>query len=328
MKYDLALFEQLNEEYRDRPIHDVAKIRERRKLLSSDSPLPRTVGQKVVIPADRTRYAATTQLKPILKDVDLCGKVVLELGCAHGWLTSVLPEHAGASRAIGVDVQRHSSWKEHTDPRVSLIEADLSQESVVAPRSVDSIISNATFEHVAQPVQMLAAMHDILADGGEAWLRMNVYTARNASHRYTEVFFPWPHLLFDDDICARFYLKHYRRSSQRFAWVNRMTVAHYLQIVRDVGFEIMLVRRRVTPIDIPFYVRFVDRLGRYAALDLETDFLTLVLRKSTERSVNGTAPPLDVDYIARQRALDQETLRFLATDQYADDQNNQAAAIS
>ncbi len=230
------------------------------------------------------RYAATAQLKPIIHDLDLTDKVVLELGCAHGWLTSVLPEHGKVAQAIGVDVERQPGWDEHDDPRLSFIAADLSRESVVPPNSIDTVISSATFEHVERPLQMLAALYDLLRDGGEVWLRTNLYTAANASHCYTEVYFPWPHLLFSDDVCTQYYEMHHERRGQRFSWVNRMTVAHYVQVARDLGFEITLARRRITRIDVPFYLRFVNQLGRYAALDLETDFQTLVLRK---RSVGG-----------------------------------------
>ncbi len=316
MIYDLTLFEQLNEEYRDRPIVDVDRIRQRRALLSAGQEPPTADKPQQITPEQR-RSAATGQLKPVLNDIDLSGKVVLELGCANGWMTSVLPEHAGVSRAIGVDVERYAGWEAHTDPRVSFIVADLSRESVMPPNSIDTIISSATLEHVERPIQMLSALYDVLREDGEAWLRMNIYTAANASHRYTEVFFPWPHLLFGDDICEQYYEKHYKRPVQRFSWVNRMTVAHYVQVARDLGFQITLARRQVRPIDIPFYLRFVDQRGRYAALDLETNFLTLVLRKVSAGSTSEFSGsrvfqdnPLDVDYVARQRHLDESIARL------------------
>lgn len=316
MIYDLALFEQLNEEYRARPIVDIAKIRQRRALLSAGQEIPNADKPQQITP-EQKRAAATGQLKPVLNDINLCGKVVLELGCAHGWMTSVLPEHAGVARAIGVDVERYEGWEAHTDSRVSFIVADLSQDCVMPPNSIDTIISSATFEHVERPIQMLSTLYNVLREGGGAWLRMNIYTAANASHRYTEVFFPWPHLLFGDDVCEQYYEKHHKRPVQRFSWVNRMTVAHYVQIARDLGFQITLARRQVRPIDVPFYLRFFDQLGRYAALDLETNFLTLVLRKGpagSESEVSGSrvfqAKPLDVDYVARQRHLDKAIARL------------------
>ena len=214
-------------------------------------------------------------------------------------------------RAYGVDVERYSSWPEHTDPRIKLIEADLSRKLVVPPRSIDTVISNVTFEHVTRPLEMLSAIHNVLKDGGEAWIRTNVYTARNASHRYKELFFPWPHLLFADDVCEQFYQKHRGRPGLTFSWVNRMTVAHYVHAAREIGFEITLARRHTVPIDIPFYLRFIDKLGRYAALDLETDFLTLVLSKPTANQTTPSVRSLDLDYNARQLHLNTRVHRYL-----------------
>lgn len=314
MKYDLALFERLNEKYCDHPIVDVAKTKQRRKLLSPQLLDPEDADKSVVTAGERAAFAATSQLKPILKDIDMTGKVVLELGCGHGWLTAILPDHAGAEKAIGVDVERYSSWPEHTDPRVELFEADLSKERVVPAGTIDTIISNVTFEHVSRPLQMLSALYDLLKDGGEAWLRMNLYTSRTASHKYSEIFFPWPHLLFEDEVCEQFYRKHHDKNGQHFAWVNRMTIAHYLRAVQVAGFEITRVGRFFVPIDLPFYLRFADKLGRYAALDLETDFLTLVLRKGEGDGGDKARIDLDWEYPAREAELDQRILELIEGD--------------
>ena len=73
---------------------------------------------------------------------------------------------------------------------------------------------------------------------------------------------------------------------------------------RNLGFEIAVIRRRVAPIDIPFYLRFHDKLDRYAALDLETQFLTLVLHKRPQTELTHRALA-SVDYLARERRLEE-----------------------
>jgi hypothetical protein len=63
----------------------------------------------------------------------------------------------------------------------------------------------------------------------------------------------------------------------------------------------------VIPIDVGFYQRFEDELGRYPALDLETDFATLVLEKESPgrlRRGRGRSLP-ELGYLERQRALDE-----------------------
>jgi SAM-dependent methyltransferase len=293
--YDLKLFEQLNEEYRERPIIAPSRVANRRRLLGA---------QAVHTREESVRYAADRQLKPMLKHVDPSGRNVLEVGCGAGYMTAALVEHANAAAAVGIDVKTYPSWAENADPRVRLMAADLSVDRVVPSESVDLVVSQVTFEHVARPLQMLAAIHDALTVGGTAWLYMNLHTARNASHCYMEVFFPWPHLLFGDDVVQAFYEKHHGWPRKRFSWVNRMTVAHYLGACRELGFQIEEIRRTVSPIDVPFYLRFEDELGRYQALDLETDFLLLVLTKGTgdpERTATALA---SVNYYESQRALD------------------------
>lgn len=299
MTYDIDLFEQLNEEYRERPIHNTANVTARRQMLS-----PAAQDRNSVSHEDRIRFAGEMQLKPILADLDVTGRVVLDLGCGHGYMAAALVEHAGAARAIAVDVKSSPSWAEHKDPRLSLVVGDLSKAAVVAPESVDVVLSQVVFEHVARPVQMLAAIYNTLKDGGAAWLRMNIYTARNASHAYNEVFFPWPHLLFEDDVVVEFYRRHHGRNRRRFSWVNRMTVAHYLHVCREVGFDVITAHRKISPIDVSFYLRFEDKLGRYQALDLETDFLTLVLTKGADLAGQTAAAIAGVNYLDRQRDLD------------------------
>src|SRR5438093_6188049 len=149
-RFDLDLFEVLEREYRKRPLRD--------------APVPRD--------EESFRDKAAARVKTIQRqlDTEFEDKIVLELGCGHGWLTAFLPEVAGASKAIGVDPRRYDTWDEHTDPRVELIEADMAVQQVVEPESVDLIVSGAVLEHVTRPVQMLDALPAALRPGRRAWL--------------------------------------------------------------------------------------------------------------------------------------------------------------
>jgi SAM-dependent methyltransferase len=295
-RFDLELFEELVAEYRSRPL--------REKPIKRD--------QK----SQREKAEARIQRIQRELDMDFDDRVVLDLGCGHGWLPSLLPELGGARRAIGVDPRRYETWSEHSDPRVELVEADLSVDEVVEEGSVDCVISGAVLEHVSRPIEMLEAIHRVLAPGGRAWLYFNLYRGPSASHRYNEVPFPWPHLLFDDAVCRAYYKQEHGRKNVPFAWVNRMTIGGYVQTVDEVGFRIIDVKRRVVPIDVGFYQRFEDELGRYPALDLETDFATLVLEKQVPgRWRKGRdRPPQELGYRERQRALDEAIAAERAAD--------------
>jgi SAM-dependent methyltransferase len=287
-RFDLELFEQLVAEYRERPLHAKPIQRDQKSQ----------------------REKAEARIDVIQRQLDrkFADRVVLDLGCGHGWLPALLPELGGARQAIGVDPRRYETWTEHTDPRVELIEADMSVDDVVDTESVDYVTSGAVLEHVSRPIEMLAAIHRALVPGGRAWLKFNLYRGPSASHRYNEVPFPWPHLLFDDAVCRAYYKRAHDRGNVPFAWVNRMTLGGYVQTADEVGFQIVNLRRSVVPIDVGFYLRFEDVLGRYPALDLETDFATLVVEKKQSgrmRRWRESHRPPEVGYLKRQRALDE-----------------------
>jgi SAM-dependent methyltransferase len=285
-RFVLDTFEQLDSEYSARPLRA--------------APVPRA--------QQDFREKAAHRVGTIQRQIgrQFIDSVVLELGCGHGWLTAYLPEVAGAAQAIGIDPVRYPTWAEHSDRRVRLIEGDLASSPLVDAASVDFVVSGAVFEHVTRPVEMIAALFESLRPGGRAWLYFNLYRGPQASHRYNEISFPWPHLLFDDQTCAEFYVKRTGRQNVSFAWVNRMTIADYVMAVVDAGFDVVTLTRRVVPIDVGFYLRFEETLGKYPALDLETDFATLVLEKPFPRpsmTLRPSPPATRLPYAERQVEL-------------------------
>lgn len=276
-RYNLELFERLNDEYRGKPIVPAA---------------PRTD------PRGRTKRARR-KLREIAADVGLEGKRVLEVGCAHGQMTRLLVKKGGAREAIGVDVVESPTWDELAGKRISFQQADLASERILPSNSVDVVVSNSVLEHVRRPLRMLEAIADLLKAGGEAWLSFNLYRGPKASHRYRQVFFPWPHLLFEPEVCAAYYRKHHGTEAT-FAWVNRLTAAQYVEACATSGLHIARHQRSISSLDLGFYERFVDKLGCYPAFDLETDFLLLVLKKRRRRPRRTQA----LGYLQRQRELD------------------------
>lgn len=274
--YDIALFEELNDEYLSKPL------------------VPKPVERTPTGYAERARGA----LGRIRRYVDTEEKDILELGCGQGWLTAILVSAGMARQATGIDVSKGDHWKFHDSTATTYLVGDLSREQLVLPESIDLVISAVVFEHVRRPLQMLAALHKSLRPDGVAWLYFNLYRGPKASHVYRDVHFPWPHLLFDDGVCKAYYEKHHNKRL-RFSWVNKLTAATYAILARDAGFETTLVELSKTPIDISLYQRFEDRLGRYPALDLESDFMTMVLKKTEQ-----PATVWNLEYLSRQDALE------------------------
>lgn len=276
--YDIDLFRELNQQFREDPL--------------------------VSRPPERTskgfQAVAEGRLKTILRYVDVKDKAVLELGTGRGYTAAELVRSAGAASVLGIDIRTYPDWPEHDATRTRFVVGDLASEPLVEPGTIDVIVSAVVMEHVTRPIRMFEALHAALRTGGEAWLYFNLYRGPKASHRYDHIFFPWPHLLFDDAQSAEILAAEGGRG--KFAWVNRMTAANYVQLCAELGFEITELRRHNVKIEeyLPFYAQFEDKLGRYPALDLETDFMTLVVRKLDEPT--GVVPSLG--YLERQRRFD------------------------
>ena len=125
---------------------------------------------------------------------------------------------------------------------------------------------------------MLNELYRILKPGGLVYVSANLHRGPRASHLYRELFFPFPHLLFSDDVIREFR----RRQSGRdggASWVNRMTWSQYEDYFRQIGFVMRSLRFDETPLDEAFYERFDNILGRYPRWDLTKDFFYTVLEK-------------------------------------------------
>lgn len=336
--YDLQLFEQLNEEYsklsqqhsgpmfpsshlvicdlfselHDERLARKSRIEKMRKIVERIEEGHPNIAQDLDLRGQTERGRLGFKLRDLLRDIDIAGKDVVEVGCGHGWVSDGMVRYAGAKSVVGLDV-RDYPWEKHGHQSLKLIQADLSKDQVLPDASTDVVASFVVMEHVSRPIQMMQAIYDVLRPGGVAWLRFNLYRGWNASHRATgsaKVFFPWPHLLFSSDVCEAYFKKH-RGSPIGYSWINKMTIAEYLTASVDIGFEIEYVDLVQSPIDVNFYARFQDELGKYPALDLSTPFMKLILRKpNSEPSGKIPAP----GYMAAQKVLDEKLASLQQSD--------------
>jgi SAM-dependent methyltransferase len=254
-RFDLELFEQLNVEYADRPL----------------------VPDPLQYSHDALAERSLRRMEAIHNVIDLADKRVLEFGCGHGYEVWNLSNVFG-SDAWGVDVVERAPWAHLADERTHYVLADLAVENPLEPASFDRIVSINVFEHVRRPLATLDELYRVLRPGGLAWISANLYRGPLASHRYREVYFPWPHLLFDDAVFLEFYARQ-GRPGLSADWVNRLTWEQYEAHIRRLGFTIHRLRFRETPIDQAFYDRFEAILGRYPLVDLRRDFFEIILER-------------------------------------------------
>jgi cyclopropane fatty-acyl-phospholipid synthase-like methyltransferase len=261
VQFDIELFRELNREYRDKRL----------------VPAPRAMDPDALLKQARRRT------KFLQQKIGVRGLRLLEIGAGRGHLCRVAHESYDAD-VIGVDINVYETWDEISSSEgVSLQTIDVTVDDISLLGTFDRIVSFAVFEHVERPYEGLQAMFDLLKPGGVAYMSANLYRGPKASHRYRQVFFPFPHLLFSDDVFAEFY-RPTKWEHTAPAWVNKLTAAQYREKLRDIGFVVEEQWVDETPLDMNFYDRFEHVLGRYPREDLETDFIHLVLRRPDKRS--------------------------------------------
>ena len=252
---DLALLEVLNDEYASKRL--VAEPQERDQASREDR--------------------ARRRLLDVHYSIDLARKRILELGCGPGfevWQMS----HRFESEAWGVDVTERRAWTALADARTHFECADIATDSPFAADFFDRIVSFSVLEHVVHPYSTLRELFRVLKPGGVAWLSANLHRGPQASHLYRELYFPFPHLLFTDEVISAYRQAHSGHSGGA-SWVNRLSWAQYEDYFRELGFVIRSLRFAETPLDEDFYERFGAILGRYPRWDLTKDFFQVIVEK-------------------------------------------------
>ncbi|MGH8241716.1 MAG: class I SAM-dependent methyltransferase [Steroidobacteraceae bacterium] len=255
MRFDLKLFSELNVEYKSKPLVRRPPVYKKSRIAQSGN-----------------RRAATLNSK-----YSLSGKRVVEIGCGRGETCRAIAKACGCE-IVGIDIERYPHWEGSPTDGVTLLQADLSKGVPAGLGLFDFACSFAVWEHVRHPFAMLKAVHGLLKPGASFHFIANLYRGPKASHRYRQVYFPWPHLLFADEVFEDYYVS-IGQKPQRAAWVNQLSIADYFRYFDMVGFECRDVRYDMTPIDEPFYQRFEDKLSRFPRFDLERDFIHATLTR-------------------------------------------------
>lgn len=249
-RYDLDLFKHLNQQWADKPI----------------VPAPR---------AHRDPDALTTQarqrLTQLAKVVDIRGKRVLEIGCGRGHLSRLLADEHDC-HAEGIDVVKYDEWD--NEPRYH--HGDIA-DPPPGLGTYDVIVSFVVWEHITHPYTALEQQRRLLAEDGTAYVYANLHRGPLASHRYRDVYFPWPHLLFPEDVFTDFYAE--QGINRTCSWVNRHSWADYQAMFDRAGYELSkswLSKPNWYP---DFYTEHQWVLGRYPIHDLQYDFFHAVLTR-------------------------------------------------
>jgi cyclopropane fatty-acyl-phospholipid synthase-like methyltransferase len=275
-RFDLDLFRSLNDEYRSKPL----------------VPSPRKFTPEALEAEAAKRAQRLDRLLGGLRDAR-----VLEVGCGRGQLCGVLAEQFDC-QVTGIDMVEYDTWESVDRDRTKFVKADMAGD-VSALGTFDFIYSFSVWEHIEHPHAALVNARRLLAPDGKMFLQAQLYRGPKASHRYREVFFPWPHLLFDDEVFEAYYTS-IGREPRRASWVNKLTYAQYLMYFDLIGFEKQRVRVSDPVFDEAFYERFEDVLGAYPKWDLGRDVIhTTLAMPKPKPSTPVRVPPSFARRVAR-----------------------------
>lgn len=263
MKYDIHLFEQLNEEYKPKPL---------KTLFPQYDP-------------DSQLKIARSRIATLNKLVSLKGARILVIGCGLGYLSYVLASECNC-RVIGIDLRKRADWDllKTKSPNLDYQAVDLSSENPFDMESFDLIVSFWTWEHVIHPFTLLRECCKVLKPSAAIYIDAQLYRGPSGSHKYREVFFPFPHLLFEEEVFSEYYVKHTEKGMTS-AWLNKLTYSQYKEYFRILNLRIEHEELVKIPLDKDFYNRFKDKLERYPIFDLELDCFRVLLRKPEQSAL-------------------------------------------
>ncbi|MEG0834331.1 MAG: class I SAM-dependent methyltransferase [Christensenellaceae bacterium] len=184
-KYNMALLKKLNKEY------------EHKEIMTS-----------VTEYSDEYQInQANQRIDELSKWIDFEGMKILEIGCGGGYVSYQLSQRFSC-QVIGIDIYTSEVWDRFSPltSGVSFRNVDLSRENPFEEDEFDVILSFVAWEHIRHPFEVLQQATKILKPNGLFYILANLYRSAVASHLYKVIFFPFPHLLFEEDIVTKFAL--------------------------------------------------------------------------------------------------------------------------
>jgi SAM-dependent methyltransferase len=189
---------------------------------------------------------------------DLCDKYVLDVGCGLGGKPLFYAEQ-GAASVIAVDIRLDSAQaalelarERGRDDMIHVFVAD-GTCLPFASGEFDIIISINVFEHVHDPLAMLAECKRVLRPDGLILLHFPPFYSPWGAHLEGWLHFPWPHLLFSDKtligavkrIEAKRRLNTKYIPTARMDWsalnglpgLNRLTVRRFKAMIRALDLQ-------------------------------------------------------------------------------------------
>jgi SAM-dependent methyltransferase len=199
---------------------------------------------------DESPYAGRSKLETLIGPGvwdEIRGKTVLDFGCGKGGEVVEAAER-GAIKVIGLELRK--TWlrlaREHAEARGV---ADKCLFASDYDGKVDTIISLDSFEHFADPADILRRMAALLEPHGKVLVSFGPTWYHPLGGHIFSVF-PWSHLVFSERALVRWRSLYKTDNAHTFkeAGLNQMTIRWFRRLVegspfRFQSFEAVPIRR-------------------------------------------------------------------------------------
>lgn len=179
----------------------------------------------------------------------LAGKTVLDYGCGHG-RQAVDVALGGARHVYGVDVRdgclaaaRLLAAGAGVTSVCTFLNARTDAERLDQLRDVDCAYSLDSFEHFAEPEQVLIQIRERLAPGGRLYISFGPpWKHPRGCHMMFFRPVPWMHLIFREETIMAVRALYKSDGARRFEEVegglNRMTICRFVRLVTLSGYRV------------------------------------------------------------------------------------------
>ncbi len=179
---------------------------------------------------------------------DLTGLRVMDLGCRNGG-ACVRYAVEGAARTVGVDIDpaffppgRALARELGVEDKVSF-ELSSDTELPIESGSIDVVLTEDVFEHLADPEAIFSELSRILVPGGRIFARFGPLWYHPHGVHLWEVFpGPWTHVLFPERVVVEVRHRHKQDGNHGHTYrdigLNEMSVGRFRNLVDHSGFDL------------------------------------------------------------------------------------------
>lgn len=168
----------------------------------------------------------------------LVGKTVIDFGCGEGD-EAIEMARKGVRQVIGIDIREDALQKARAKALAAGLEKQCCFTTSTNTRA-DAIVSIDSFEHFADPAEVLRIMNSLLGPSGEVLVSFGPTWYHPLGGHLFSVF-PWAHLVFSEDALLRWRANFKSDGAKRFGEVagglNQITIRRFEQLVKSSPLE-------------------------------------------------------------------------------------------